>query len=63
MGGNTDKSGSINASKLIQIIKEEFQMSIDIEGLIKEIDEDGSGEIEFDEFKTLLKTTYGQEAS
>ena len=31
-------------------------MSIDIEALIKEVDEDGSGEIEFDEFKVLLKT-------
>ena len=30
-------------------------MSIDIEALIKEVDEDGSGEIEFDEFKCLLK--------
>ena len=29
-------------------------MTIDIEKLIKEIDEDGSGEIEFDEFKALL---------
>ena len=29
-------------------------MTIDIERLIMEIDEDGSGEIEFDEFKALL---------
>lgn len=29
-------------------------MTIDIEALILEIDEDGSGEIEFDEFKALL---------
>ena len=29
-------------------------MTIDIEKLIQEIDEDGSGEIEFDEFKQLL---------
>ena len=29
-------------------------MTIDIEKLIEEIDEDGSGEIEFDEFKQLL---------
>jgi len=36
-------------------------MTIDIEALIKEIDEDGSGEIEFGEFKTLLKSSYGQE--
>jgi Ca2+-binding EF-hand superfamily protein len=30
-------------------------MTIDIEKLIDEIDEDGSGEIEFDEFKALLE--------
>ena len=29
-------------------------MTIDIERLIEEIDEDGSGEIEFDEFEALL---------
>ena len=29
-------------------------MTIDIEALINEVDEDGSGEIEFDEFKELL---------
>lgn len=29
-------------------------MTIDIEALIAEVDEDGSGEIEFDEFKELL---------
>lgn len=29
-------------------------MTIDIEKLIKEIDTDGSGEIEFDEFQALL---------
>ena len=28
---------------------------------VREIDEDGSGEIEFGEFKTLLKTSYGSE--
>jgi|TARA_B110000285_G_C14698706_1_gene412446 Ca2+-binding EF-hand superfamily protein len=29
-------------------------MTIDIEALIREVDEDGSGEIEFDEFQELL---------
>ena len=29
-------------------------MTIDIEALIQEVDEDGSGEIEFDEFQQLL---------
>jgi Ca2+-binding EF-hand superfamily protein len=31
-------------------------MTIDIEKLIEEIDEDGSGEIEFDEFQALLQS-------
>ena len=56
MGGEADGGGCVDASKLIQTIKEEFQMTIDIEKLIEEIDEDGSGEIEFDEFKALLQS-------
>jgi len=57
MGGNPDKSGKVDAQKLIQVIKEEFNMTIDIVKLIEEIDEDGSGEIEYDEFRTLLSNT------
>ena len=54
MGGEEDGGGCVDAQKLIQTIKEEFEMTIDIEKLIEEVDEDGSGEIEFDEFKDLL---------
>ena len=54
MGGEADGGGCVDAAKLISTIKNEFQMTIDIEKLIQEIDEDGSGEIEFDEFKQLL---------
>ena len=54
MGGEADGGGCVDATKLIRTIKEEFEMTIDIEKLIEEIDEDGSGEIEFDEFKALL---------
>ena len=54
MGGEPDGDGCINAEKLIQTIKHEFEMTIDIEKLIEEIDEDGSGQIEFDEFTALL---------
>lgn len=56
MGGEPDGEGCVDAKKLIKTIKEEFQMTIDIEKLIDEIDEDGSGEIEFDEFKALLQS-------
>ena len=51
MGGEPDGEGCVDARKLIATIKEEFEMTIDIERLIQEVDEDGSGEIEFDEFK------------
>ena len=54
MGGHQDGSGTINASLLIEIIKNQFEMTIDIEKLIEELDEDGSGEIEYNEFKALL---------
>ena len=54
MGGEPDGDGAINAEKLIETIKHEFEMTIDIEALIEEIDEDGSGQIEFDEFTALL---------
>ena len=54
MGGEADGGGCVDATTLIKTIKDEFQMTIDIEKLIEEIDEDGSGEIEFDEFKALL---------
>ena len=60
MGGEPDGDGAINAEKLIKTIKEEFEMTIDIEKLINEIDEDGSGQIEFGEFTQLLKKPEGE---
>lgn len=57
MGGQEDGEGSIDAQKLIDIIKNEFEMTIDIEKLINDIDEDGSGEIEYDEFRNLLSSS------
>ena len=57
MGGLPDKEGFIDAEKLIRIIKDEFEMTIDIEKLIEDIDEDGSGQIEYDEFKNLLSSS------
>ncbi len=31
MGGNSDKSGTVDATELIKTIKDEFKMTIDIE--------------------------------
>lgn len=61
MGGNADKTGKVDADMLIKVIKTEFELTIDIESLIREIDKDHSGEIEFDEFKMLLKTAYSND--
>ena len=57
MGGEPDGAGSIDAEKLIRIIKQDFEMTIDIEKLINDIDEDGSGKIEYGEFRNLLSSS------
>ena len=38
MGGSMDKTGNVDSAKLINIVKGEFKMTIDIERLINEID-------------------------
>lgn len=53
-GGNTDKSGHVKRDVLIKIVKEDFGLTIDIEEIINKLDVDGSGEIEFEEFKAIL---------
>ena len=57
LGGESEGKGNVDAKKLIDIIKHQFEMTIDIEKLIQEIDEDGSGEIEYEEFKSLLNSS------
>ena len=57
LGGGAGGEGIVDAKKLIDIIKNQFEMTIDIEKLIEEIDEDGSGEIEYSEFKSLLNSS------
>ncbi len=34
MGGNSDKTGSVKKSRIIEIVKKEFELTIDIEDLI-----------------------------
>lgn len=53
-GGAADKSGHVARAFLTQLIKKDFGLPIDIDQLLDEIDTDGSGEIEYDEFKALL---------
>lgn len=56
MGGNPDKSGQVDAERLINIIRHQFEMTINIEQLIQEIDENRNGQIDYDEFKSLLSS-------
>lgn len=54
VGGDQDKGGYVNAEFLVDLVKNVFHLTIDIEGLIQEIDKDRSGKIEYEEFETLL---------
>ena len=56
MGGGEDGGGNVDADKLIEIIKDDLKMTIDIEQMIMDVDDDGSGEIEFGEFQSLLQS-------
>ncbi|KAJ8542385.1 hypothetical protein ON010_g12427 [Phytophthora cinnamomi] len=53
-GGKPDKSGFVRKETLVKIIKGDFGLTINIEEMINKLDVDGSGEIEFDEFKAIL---------
>ncbi|CAG9466478.1 unnamed protein product [Pedinophyceae sp. YPF-701] len=53
MGGAADKSGSVSAARLKETIKE-FGLTIDIEKMIRELDKDDSGLLEYPEFKAML---------
>ena len=55
-GDPTDPDSFVSRDKLVQLIKKDFALAINIEKMIEEIDEDGSGQIEFEEFVTLLST-------
>mmetsp|Transcript_12920 Transcript_12920/g.18531 ORF Transcript_12920/g.18531 Transcript_12920/m.18531 type:complete len:150 (-) Transcript_12920:1269-1718(-) len=55
-GGSADKTGHVKRDTLVKIIKHDFGLTIDIEDLINKVDSDGSGEIEFEEFKILLSS-------
>lgn len=57
-GGNADKSGCVRRETMIQIIKYDFGLTIDIEQLCNKVDTDGSGEIEFDEFSLMLSGSF-----
>ncbi|ACO68511.1 dynein 18 kDa light chain, flagellar outer arm [Micromonas commoda] len=53
LGGNGDKTGEISTDKLRAVTKD-FGLTIDIEKLIRETDTDGSGKVDYAEFKEMM---------
>jgi calmodulin len=53
-GGEQDGEGHVERDVLVKLIKQDFELAINIEEMIAQVDEDGSGEIEFGEFCELL---------
>jgi Ca2+-binding EF-hand superfamily protein len=54
LGGHKDLSGHVARDILVSTIKVDFGLPINIEKMIDDLDEDGSGEIEWGEFKQLF---------
>eukprot|EP01012_Entosiphon_sulcatum_P001569 TRINITY_DN1029_c0_g1_i1.p1 TRINITY_DN1029_c0_g1~~TRINITY_DN1029_c0_g1_i1.p1 ORF type:complete len:436 (-),score=83.86 TRINITY_DN1029_c0_g1_i1:8-1264(-) len=54
LGGNRDKSGQVDANQLREAVRL-FELTIDIEKLLSDVDSDGSGLIEFSEFASMLE--------
>ena len=53
-GGNEDKTGYVEQKRLVQVVKEEFGMTIKIDRLVEELDKDGDGKLCYDEFAALF---------
>lgn len=53
LGGHDDKTGTVDADKIRNICKK-FELTIDVEELLNEIDADKSGYVEYEEFKAML---------
>ena len=54
LGGNSDKTGIIFKKQLEATVKL-FDLTIDVDALCREIDQDGNGEIDYEEFKSMFK--------
>ena len=52
LGGGGDRSGDISTDDLRSTCKH-FELTIDIDRMLAEVDEDGSGTIDYDEFKGM----------
>lgn len=53
-GGNPDETGSADVSKIVKIVKTDFGLDVDIEGIIDSLDVDGARQLGFAQFKEML---------
>ena len=60
MGGNVDRTGVISTEKLKGAVTD-FGFTVDIEAIINEVDDDGNGTIDFDEFCHMINLAGGEE--
>mmetsp|Transcript_119474 Transcript_119474/g.208013 ORF Transcript_119474/g.208013 Transcript_119474/m.208013 type:complete len:460 (-) Transcript_119474:474-1853(-) len=58
LGGNRDKTGEISANQLRNVVRY-FDLTIDIDKLISEVDSNSSGLIEFREFSGMFEALAG----
>ena len=53
-GGCPDKSGAANLDILMNILKNDFGLPIEVDDVLDMLDKNRSGDIDFEEFKALL---------
>ena len=63
MGGSPDKKGVIRKQKLVDIIKIQFGLTIDIEAMLEEAGLDAYEDLTFSNFTNLLESGESQRAS
>ena len=54
LGGNRNRTGVVSAERLKSVIQHELMLPIRIDKLIKEVDKDGSGYIDYEEFRAMM---------
>lgn len=52
LGGSMDRKGTVNTNRLRSTIRD-FDLTIDIDAMLKEVDDDDNGTIDYGEFKSL----------
>ena len=54
LGGERDRSGFVDGKKLIDVVKNDFSMTIKIERVVEELDKDKDGKLNYQEFSALF---------